>query len=452
MNSIFDIFKIGIGPSSSHTMGPVVACKKIIDRVIQNKLLDKVKLIEVELFGSLAYTGKAHGTDKALIAGLCGSTPDIVSSENMKDLYQKTVRDGKIKIGESILIPFDLNKNIIYNTRDVPSYHSNALLVSIYTHNRKLLLKEKYYSVGGGTVISENKIETSPSYIDYPYKYKTATELLNLCAKENLNIWDIVLINEKHSMSDDEIESGIKKIWTVMNESINKGINTEGVLDGGLRVERRASGLFSQLRSDQSNDSLKELDYVNAYAIAVNEENSSGGRIVTAPTNGASGVVPSVIRYASEFTNGFDDESLKRFFLTAGAIGGLYKLNASISGAEVGCQGEVGVACSMAAGGLVAALKGTNRQVENAAEIAMEHNLGLTCDPINGLVQIPCIERNAMGAVKSINAARLALKSNQKSKVSLDQVIKTMYDTGKDMQSNYKETSKGGLAVNVVEC
>ncbi len=334
----------------------------------------------------------------------------------------------------------------------MPKHHSNALSIYVYTYSKTLLFKKTYYSIGGGIVISDNKIESAPKTPDCPYIYSSATELFDLCNENNMNIWDLVLINEKSQRSEREIDKNIEKIWTVMNESINSGINTRGVLGGGLNVERRAADLFDNLSADSSNDKLIELDYVNIYAIAVNEENSSGGRVVTAPTNGASGVIPAVIKYCFEFVQGFNYEALKRFVLTAGAIGDLYKSNASISGAEVGCQGEVGVACSMAAAGFVAALNGSGTQVENAAEIAMEHNLGLTCDPINGLVQIPCIERNAMGAVKSINAARLALRADKKTKVSLDQVIKTMYETGKDMQSNYKETSKGGLAVNVVEC
>ena len=452
MNSIFDIFKISIGPSSSHTMGPMIACNKIINRIVKHQLSDKVKFINIELFGSLAYTGKAHGTDKALISGLCGLLPESIMPENMKKLYDEVSKKKEILILNSIAIPFDLETNIIYNTKMTPSFHSNALTFYVYTYNRQLLFKKTYYSIGGGAIVSDNKIKSKGPKINYPYIYNSASDLLALCEKENLNIWDIVLKNEKTLMSEDEIDLNIKKIWNTMDSSIQKGIVTKGILDGGLKVERRAPELFNQLSNDMSKDNLLELDYVNVYAIAVNEENSSGGRVVTAPTNGASGLVPAVIKYAFEFIEGFDDESLKRFFLTAGAIGGLYKTNASISGAEVGCQGEVGVACSMAAGGLVAALLGTNNQIENAAEIAMEHNLGLTCDPINGLVQIPCIERNAMGAVKSINAARLALKSNKKNKVSLDQIIKTMYETGKDMQSKYKETSRGGLAVNVVEC
>ena len=452
MNSIFDIFKISIGPSSSHTMGPMIACNKIINRIVKHQLSDKVKFINIELFGSLAYTGKAHGTDKALISGLCGLLPESIMPENMKKLYDEVSKKKEILILNSIAIPFDLETNIIYNTKRTPSFHSNALTFYVYTYNRQLLFKKTYYSIGGGAIVSDNKIKSKGPKINYPYIYNSASDLLALCEKENLNIWDIVLKNEKTLMSEDEIDLNIKKIWNTMDSSIQKGIVTKGILDGGLKVERRAPELFNQLSNDMSKDNLLELDYVNVYAIAVNEENSSGGRVVTAPTNGASGLVPAVIKYAFEFIEGFDDESLKRFFLTAGAIGGLYKTNASISGAEVGCQGEVGVACSMAAGGLVAALLGTNNQIENAAEIAMEHNLGLTCDPINGLVQIPCIERNAMGAVKSINAARLALKSNKKNKVSLDQIIKTMYETGKDMQSKYKETSRGGLAVNVVEC
>ena len=452
MISIFDIFKIGIGPSSSHTMGPMLVCNKIVNRIIKHDLMSKVKNIKIELFGSLAYTGKSHGSDKALIAGLYGLESESVNPKDIQLLYKEVILNKEIKLGGLHMLSFDVDKDIIYNIKDTPSYHSNALTVYVYTYDEKILFQKTYYSIGGGAVVSDNKVKTKPTPIKYPYEYLSASELFKICDQKKINIWDIALENEKVLNNQNEIDFKIKKLWMVMDESINSGIATKGILDGGLKVERRAPELFSQLANDKSKDNLLELDYVNAFAIAVNEENSSGGKVVTAPTNGASGVIPAVIKYGFKFIDGFDEDSLKRFFLTAGVIGGLYKMNASISGAEVGCQGEVGVACSMAAGGLVAALKGTSNQIENAAEIAMEHNLGLTCDPINGLVQIPCIERNAMGAVKSINAARLALKSDKKNKVSLDQVIKTMYDTGKDMQSNYKETSKGGLAVNVVEC
>ena len=452
MISIFDIFKIGIGPSSSHTMGPMLACNKIVDRINSEQLIDRVKTVKVELFGSLAYTGKAHGTDKALIAGLYGLEAALADPKDIKALYEHVINKKVIELGGSLSIPFELDTNIIYNIKDNPSYHSNALKVYVYTFDHELLFRETYYSIGGGAIVSEGQLESHPVEIEYPHEYSSASELFQLCDTKKMNMWDIVLDNECMTRNKKELNLEIEKIWSTMNDSIIRGINTSGILDGGLKVERRAADLFNQLSNDKSKDNLLELDYVNVFAIAVNEENSSGGRVVTAPTNGASGVIPAVIKYAFEFIEGFNNQSLERFFLVAGAIGALYKSNASISGAEVGCQGEVGVACSMAAGGLVAALKGTNNQIENAAEIAMEHNLGLTCDPINGLVQIPCIERNAMGAVKSINAARLALKSNKKNKVSLDQIIKTMYDTGKDMQSNYKETSKGGLAVNVVEC
>ena len=452
MISIFDIFKIGIGPSSSHTMGPMLVCNKIIDRINKHELLDEVKSIKIELFGSLAYTGKAHGTDKALVAGLSGFKSESVNPKDIKSVYQKVVDGKTLNLSDSLSIKFDIDKDIIYDTQTRPPYHSNALTVHVYGNNQHLILKKTYYSIGGGAIVSDNKIDSKPIYVKFPYRYTSASELFKICDKNKMNIWHVILENEKSFRDEADINSKIRNLWSVMNSSIETGIATKGILDGGLKVERRAPDLFNQLINDKSNDSLLELDYVNVFAIAVNEENSSGGRVVTAPTNGASGVIPAVIKYAFKFIDKFDDESLIRFFLTAGAVGGLYKLNASISGAEVGCQGEVGVACSMAAAGLVAALNGSNNQIENAAEIAMEHNLGLTCDPINGLVQIPCIERNAMGAVKSINAARLALKTNKKNKVSLDQVIKTMYDTGRDMQSNYKETSKGGLAVNVVEC
>jgi len=448
MYSIFDIFKVSIGPSSSHTMGPMVAAKHFRDLVSQRVDIDRV---QAKLYGSLAYTGKAHGSEKGIMLGLEGFSPSSVSTKEIKSTITKIKRHKSIKVLESSRIPFDIDRDITYDTKTAPKGHSNTLEIVAFKGSKKVISRT-YHSIGGGFIRVKGERKKFALPKESPYEFDSCDELLDLCKKTKLNIHELTLENELADTKKTVLRKKILDIWSVMDECIVNGLSTEGTLEGGLNVKRRASKIYKTLTKSRKRDPLKAMDFIDVYAMAVNEENASGGKLVTAPTNGAAGIIPAVIRYYLEFTRGANKEGIIRFLLTAGSIGILYKKNASISGAEVGCQGEVGVACSMAAGGLVSALGGSNKEVEGAAEIAMEHNLGLTCDPIKGLVQIPCIERNAMGAVKSINAARLSMLSKGTQKVTLDQVIKTMMDTGKDMQDIYKETAKGGLAVNVVEC
>ena len=448
MYSIFDIFKVSIGPSSSHTMGPMVAAKHFRDLVSQREDINRV---QAKLYGSLAYTGKAHGSDKGIMLGLEGFSPSSVSTKEIKSTITKIKRHKSIKVLEDSRIPFDIDRDITYDTKTAPKGHSNTLEIVAFKDSKKVISRT-YQSIGGGFIRVKGERKRFALPKESPYEFDSCDELLDLCKKTKLNIHELTLENELADTKKTVLRKKILDIWSVMDECIVNGLSTEGILEGGLNVKRRASKIYKTLTKSRKKDPLKAMDFIDVYAMAVNEENASGGKLVTAPTNGAAGIIPAVIRYYLEFTRGANKEGIIRFLLTAGSIGILYKKNASISGAEVGCQGEVGVACSMAAGGLVSALGGSNKEVEGAAEIAMEHNLGLTCDPIKGLVQIPCIERNAMGAVKSINAARLSMLSKGTQKVTLDQVIKTMMDTGKDMQDIYKETAKGGLAVNVVEC
>ena len=448
MYSIFDIFKVSIGPSSSHTMGPMVAAKHFRDLVSQRVDINRV---QAKLYGSLAYTGKAHGSEKGIMLGLEGFSPSSVSTKEIKSTITKIKRHKSIKVLESSRIPFDIDRDITYDTKTAPKGHSNTLEIVAFKDSKKVISRT-YHSIGGGFIRVKGERKKFALPKESPYEFDSCDELLDLCKKTKLNIHELTLENELADTKKTVLRKKILDIWSVMDECIVNGLSTEGTLEGGLNVKRRASKIYKTLTKSRKRDPLKAMDFIDVYAMAVNEENASGGKLVTAPTNGAAGIIPAVIRYYLEFTRGANKEGIIRFLLTAGSIGILYKKNASISGAEVGCQGEVGVACSMAAGGLVSALGGSNKEVEGAAEIAMEHNLGLTCDPIKGLVQIPCIERNAMGAVKSINAARLSMLSKGTQKVTLDQVIKTMMDTGKDMQDIYKETAKGGLAVNVVEC
>ena len=448
MYSIFDIFKVSIGPSSSHTMGPMVAAKHFRDLVSQRGDINRV---QAKLYGSLAYTGKAHGSDKGIMLGLEGFSPSSVSTKEIKSTITKIKRHKSIKVLEDSRIPFDIDRDITYDTKTAPKGHSNTLEIVAFKDSKKVISRT-YQSIGGGFIRVKGERKRFALPKESPYEFDSCDELLDLCKKTKLNIHELTLENELADTKKTVLRKKILDIWSVMDECIVNGLSTEGILEGGLNVKRRASKIYKTLTKSRKKDPLKAMDFIDVYAMAVNEENASGGKLVTAPTNGAAGIIPAVIRYYLEFTRGANKEGIIRFLLTAGSIGILYKKNASISGAEVGCQGEVGVACSMAAGGLVSALGGSNKEVEGAAEIAMEHNLGLTCDPIKGLVQIPCIERNAMGAVKSINAARLSMLSKGTQKVTLDQVIKTMMDTGKDMQDIYKETAKGGLAVNVVEC
>jgi L-serine dehydratase len=456
--SIFDLFTIGIGPSSSHTVGPMRAARRFVERLEHEGFLDRTARVQVELFGSLALTGKGHGTDRAVLMGLEGEMPERIDPDGV------TPRIEAIRAGERLallgrhVILFNEKEDLIFNRRDLLPLHSNGMRFTAFTLARETLDQRIYYSVGGGFVVNEGATGEGRLVEDtteLPYAFHSGKELLEICEQSGLGVWQLMLENEKVWRSEEEIRAGLLRIWEAMQRCVERGCRQTGVLPGSLRVPRRAPALYQELTSrpeEALKDPLTVLDWVNLYALAVNEENAAGGRVVTAPTNGAAGIVPAVLHYYRRFSPGASDDGLIRFLLTAGAIGILYKENASISGAEVGCQGEVGVACSMAAGGLVAALDGSAAQIENAAEIGMEHNLGLTCDPVGGLVQIPCIERNAMGSVKAINASRIALRGDGSHKVSLDRVIKTMRETGADMKTKYKETSLGGLAINVIEC
>ncbi len=456
--SVFELFKIGIGPSSSHTVGPMRAANTFVQRLHTFGFLTQIHRLQVTLFGSLAFTGRGHGTDKAVILGLSGQMPDQIDPDLIDGMLQ-TIRDeAQIQLSDISKIDFHEKTDLVFNKRKKLPHHPNGMRFSAFDLNGNLLLERDYYSVGGGFVVSPDDAASDKIVKDetrLPYAFSSGDELLALCASHKLRISDIMLANEQVWRSKQEIRDGLLNIWSAMQSCIERGYSQTGVLPGGLNVQRRAPTLYHELKfsdPESRQDPLKIIDWVNLYALAVNEENAAGGRVVTAPTNGAAGIIPAVLRYYFKFVPDSSEDGIVEFLLTAGAIGILYLLNASISGAEVGCQGEVGVACSMAAGGLTAVMGGTMSQVENAAEIGMEHNLGLTCDPVGGLVQIPCIERNAMGAVKAINAQRLALQAEGKHKVSLDKVIKTMRETGADMKNHYKETSRGGLAVNVIEC
>lgn len=463
--SVFDIYSIGIGPSSSHTVGPMRAARAFLNELTKIDLVKSTDSIVTSLYGSLALTGKGHGTDKAIILGLSGYSPESIIADEIEEILKTTRAKEKLYLHRSKdnekIITFIETESIVFHTSKSLDYHPNGMSISAHNKDGKEVLKRTYFSIGGGFVVEESEIEKGAkddvfskhtSKLKYPFE--NATELISMSTEAKLSIAELMLENEKTWKSKDEISKGLLNIWAVMDACIEKGLRAEGLLPGGLNVKKRAKKLFESLQTkDRKNlNPLAILDWVNVYAIAVNEENASGGKVVTAPTNGAAGIIPAVIKYYLDFVEGSSEEKVIDFLLTAGGIGILYKLNASFSGAEVGCQGEVGVACSMAAAGLTQVMGGTNQQIENAAEIGMEHNLGLTCDPIGGLVQIPCIERNAMGAVKAINATRMALRGDGTHFVSLDKVIKTMKETGQDMQSKYKETSQGGLAVNVTEC
>lgn len=453
--SVFEIFKIGIGPSSSHTVGPMRAARDFVARIFSSGRLPEAARLSTELFGSLALTGRGHATDRAVILGLLGEAPDQVDPEKI-DLLVAEVRDTrKLCLLHRQAIDFDEPRDLVFRTTETLPGHSNGMRFTAFAAHGSVVDTQIYYSVGGGFISKEGEGDHSSSSSakkEVPFPFSSAADLLRIGDETELSVWEIALENEKAWRPESEIRERLSQIHLTMEACIDRGLRTEGILPGGLKVRRRAPRLFQKLSGRPSADPLAPMDWVNAFAMAVNEENAAGGRVVTAPTNGAAGIIPAVARYHLLFTPGAQSEDIFRYLLTAGAIGILYKENASISGAEVGCQGEVGVACSMAAGGLVAALGGTNRQVEYAAEIGMEHNLGMTCDPIGGLVQIPCIERNAMGSVKAINAARMSMSETGEHKVSLDQVIETMYRTGQDMQSRYKETSLGGLALNIIEC
>lgn len=455
MTSIFELFKIGIGPSSSHTVGPMRAARRFTQELADKSLLANTNAVTVELYGSLALTGKGHGTDRAILLGLLGEIPDQVDPSTIDAKLNAIREEGSIRLLGVHSIAFDSQRDLIFHGNEVLPGHSNGMRFTAYDAGRKILSQQNFYSIGGGFIVAEGEQkggDAASNRPPVPYLFKSADDLLRLGQQRQKAIWEMVLANEMILRSRQEVEQGITRIWQAMKDCTDRGLRTQGILPGGLNVRRRAPQLFEGLSKGGSIDPLAVVDWINLFAIAVNEENAAGGRVVTAPTNGAAGVVPAVAHYYGKFIAGADEQGIFRYFLAAGAIGILYKENASISGAEVGCQGEVGVACSMAAGGLVAALGGTNEQIEHAAEIGMEHNLGMTCDPIAGLVQIPCIERNAFGAVKAVNAARMAMSEPGDHKVSLDQVIRTMFETGRDMQTRYKETSLAGLAVNVVEC
>lgn len=455
--SVFDIFTIGIGPSSSHTIGPMRAVRGFLDHLKSQNLLSRVHRVQAEFFGSLGLTGRAHGTDKAVLLGFEGEVSDTINPD-LVDGKLKAIRDqGKLHLDQSILIDFDEAKHFVFHRNQSLPLHPNGMAFSVYASDGQCLLKKIYYSIGGGFVIEDAAAVSTPVMehpTNVPYPFQSAKQLLDMARSQKFRIAELILANELVQHTRDEIRNYLLNVWSVMQQCVQRGLKTSGILPGGLAVERRAPKIFAALSqqnlSDQ--DPLAILDWVNLYALSVNEENAAGGRVVTAPTNGAAGIVPAVMHYYRDLKGGITDEEVVNFLLVAGAIATLFKLNASISGAEVGCQGEVGVACSMAAGGLTALLGGSNEQIENAAEIGMEHNLGLTCDPVGGLVQIPCIERNAMGAIKAINASRLALRGDGSHKISLDRVIRTMRETGRDMMSKYKETSQGGLAVNYIDC
>jgi L-serine dehydratase len=448
--SLFDIFKIGIGPSSSHTMGPMKAAGAFLE--LLSDRLAEVKSIDVSLHGSLAWTGKGHGTDSAILLGLSGLTPETIDPDSVDERLRRIHADRRIQVPGIGEIAFDPAVNLVFDFETELPRHTNGMRFRARSTAGDLLAEEQFYSLGGGFIARNNEPEPVTQEGEPPLPFTTSASLLKRAEENNLTIAELMYRNETFWRPAEEVDRRIDALCQAMRDCVARGLRTDGVLPGKMSVLRRAAKLHRRLHSVAEPSPLQALDWVNAYAIAVNEENASGGRVVTCPTNGAAGIIPAVLMFYEQFIPGASREGVRKYLLTAAAIGVLYKINASISGAEMGCQGEVGVACSMAAGGLAAALGGSNDHVEEAAEIGMEHNLGLTCDPIGGLVQIPCIERNAMGAVKAINAAQLAMHGDGTHKVTLDQVIETMRQTGNDMSAHYKETSRGGLAVNVPEC
>jgi L-serine dehydratase len=474
MTSLFDLYKIGVGPSSSHTMGPMRAACRFARELEQRGKLELVERVQAELYGSLALTGLGHGTDRAVLLGLAGNEPASIDPAVIESTVAEIRTTKQLKLAGKRSIDFDESRDLLFRRETMfppgaTTQHPNGLRMTAFDAGGNVIEQRTFFSIGGGFIVEDGaeKAGAAGGEAALPYPFKSAAELLETARAHQLKIHEVMMANEcarmrakdpgaSDAVLEDRVRAEIDAIWQTMKGCIERGIATEGILPGGLNVRRRAYRLAERLREKENDgkptDPLAPLDWVTVYAMAVNEENAAGGRVVTAPTNGAAGVVPAVAEYYERFVPGADQEGVVRFFLTSAAIGILYKENASISGAEVGCQGEVGVACSMAAGGLIAAMDGTNGQVEHAAEIAMEHNLGMTCDPIGGLVQIPCIERNAMGAVKAVHASRIAMSESEEHKVSLDQVIRTMYLTGLDMQSRYKETSLAGLALNVIEC
>jgi L-serine dehydratase len=453
--SVLDIFKIGIGPSSSHTMGPMNAARRFVMDLVERDLIATTTQVAVQLYGSLALTGRGHCTDLAILLGLEGHSPEGLDPAIVAPTLERIRGDHRINLAGRREIAFDEPMDVLWHRDQTLPGHSNGMRFTALGPDGSAICREEYYSTGGGFVARADELDVpvaAGTTIAAPYPFDSAAELLDRARGAGLDLHELVMANEDAFRERAATRAALSRIWEVMQGCIERGFHAQGMLPGVLKVRRRAPKLYRQLTETAVASPMLAMDWVNAFALAVNEENAAGGRVVTAPTNGAAGIVPAVLTYYRRFEPGASDEGVLRFLLVGGAIGMLYKKNASISGAEMGCQGEVGVACSMAAGGLVAALNGTNSQIENAAEIGMEHNLGLTCDPIAGLVQIPCIERNAMGAVKAINAARLAMRGDGTHKVTLDQVIATMRQTGEDMSAIYKETSQGGLAVNVPEC
>ncbi|WP_031505749.1 L-serine ammonia-lyase [Streptomyces megasporus] len=457
--SVFDLFSIGIGPSSSHTVGPMRAARMFARRLAKEGVLDRTDSLRAELYGSLGATGHGHGTPKAVVLGLQGHSPRTVDVETADEEVERVRRSGRLRLpaddpGGGREIAFDMDADLVLHRRRSLPYHANGMTLAAYDAAGAPLLEKTYYSVGGGFVVDEDAVGEDRVKLDdtaLKYPFRTGDELLRTARETGLSVSALMLENEKAWRTEEEIRAGLLEIWGVMRACVARGMSREGVLPGGLKVRRRAAASARRLRAE-GDAAAHAMEWVTLYAMAVNEENAAGGRVVTAPTNGAAGIIPAVLHYAMEFVPGTDDDTVVRFLLAAGAVGLLFKENASISGAEVGCQGEVGSACSMAAGGLAEILGGSPEQVENAAEIGIEHNLGLTCDPVGGLVQIPCIERNGMAAVKAITAARMALRGDGRHHVSLDKAIKTMKETGADMKAKYKETARGGLAVNVIEC
>ncbi|MBC9821115.1 L-serine ammonia-lyase [Terrabacter sp. MAHUQ-38] len=453
--SVFDLFSIGIGPSSSHTVGPMRAACTFAEDLAADGLLERVAGVRVELFGSLGATGHGHGSVKAVILGLEGERPEHVDPRAAQPRADRVTGEHRLRLAGRREIDFSPDDVVLHRRRTLP-FHSNGMTFRATDSGGVALSERTFYSVGGGFVVTESEAgdhRLVPEVTPVRYPFSTSEQLLEHCARERLPISEIALANELSWRSEQEVRAGLLHIWEVMQECVSSGSSTEGVLPGGLEVRRRAASLRATLEAAGDGvDPLQTLEWVSLFALAVNEENAAGGRVVTAPTNGAAGIIPAVLHYYDRFVPGADDDGIVRFLLTAAAIGALFKENASISGAEVGCQGEVGSACAMAAAGLAEVIGGTPEQVENAAEIGIEHNLGLTCDPVGGLVQIPCIERNAIASIKAITAARMALHGDGTHHVSLDKAIRTMRETGADMSVKYKETSRGGLAVNVVEC
>jgi L-serine dehydratase len=456
--STFDMFKIGIGPSSSHTVGPMRAAYLFATRLRTSGWLQAVDRVRCSLYGSLGATGKGHGTDKAVMLGLEGEQPDLVDPDVIESRLVAIRDDKSLNLAGKRPIRFAVAEDLVFYRRETLPFHPNGMTLQALDVQGNIVLSNTFYSVGGGFVVekdSDGQASLVPARLELPYPFANGAELLKLCATHGKSIAQIMWANEEAWHEPEAIREKLLRIWSVMQECVNRGLATDGLLPGGFKVKRRAPQLHRDLTTHPEKalmDPLQVMDWVNLFALAVSEENAAGGRVVTAPTNGAAGIIPAVLHYYRRFVPGASEQGVMDFLLTAAAIGILYKRNASISGAEVGCQGEVGVACSMAAGALCAVLGGTPAQVENAAEIGMEHHLGLTCDPVGGLVQIPCIERNAIASVKAINAARMALRGDGTHHVSLDKVIKTMRETGADMKTKYKETSRGGLAVNIVEC